>query len=178
MAVVEVRHSGDLESADRRHIRRLLDSAFDGGFSADDWEHMLGGRHVLVRDGSALVAHAAVVLRTLWVGPTPFATGYIEGVATVPAHHGRGLGSLAMLHAGRLVRDDFELGALSTDRWSFYARLGWERWQGPTYVRSVDGSLTRTPDEDDGVMVLRFGRSLDIDLSSSLTCQDRPGDAW
>ena len=70
------------------------------------------------------------------------------------------------------------LGALSTGAHAFYGRLGWERWRGPTYVRTSGGAIERTEDEDDGVMVLRFGPSADLDLTLPICCEDRPGDAW
>ena len=140
---------GVLEAA-----RRLCDDAFagapDGEFGDDDWDHALGGWHVFVLDdppsddgtgrhrdlpehGGAtapdgarrVVAHAAVVERTLHVAGTPFRTGYVEAVATRPGRHGEGLGSLAMVEIGRIIRRDFELGALGTGRWSFYERMGW-----------------------------------------------------
>jgi aminoglycoside 2'-N-acetyltransferase I len=77
-----------------------------------------------------------------------------------------------------LVRQRFELGALSTGAWSFYARLGWERWRGPTFVRLADDTLRRSPDEDDGVMVLRCAASLGLDLTAAIACDERPGDSW
>ena len=43
--------------------------------------------------------------------------------------------------------------------------------------RSGDG-LIRTLDEDDGIMVLRFGSSAEIDLSASISCEARSGDDW
>jgi aminoglycoside 2'-N-acetyltransferase I len=75
------------------------------------------------------------------------------------------------------VRESFELGGLSTAHHHFYERLGWERWQGPTYVRDGD-DVIRTEEEDDGVMVLRFGPSATIDLTAPITCEARPGDDW
>ncbi len=74
-------------------------------------------------------------------------------------------------------RAEFEFGALSTGRHGFYERLGWERWHGPTFVRHGP-ELVRTEDEDDGVMVLRFDRSLAVDLSGSISCEARTGDDW
>jgi len=62
-------------------------------------------------------------------------------------------------------------------RHGFYERLGWERWRGPTFVRHGP-ELVRTEDEDDGVMVLRFDRSLAVDLSGSISCEARTGDDW
>ena len=158
-------------------IRQLLARAFAGRFSQEDWEHALGGFHVIVSDAGAVVSHAAVVPRTLEVARQPFNTGYVEGVATSPDRRGERLGSLAMDEIMRLIRDNFEMGALSTGRSGFYERLGWERWRGPTFVR--DGKQeTRTEQEDDGVMILRFGVSQDIDLTAPLSCEQRRGDNW
>ena len=158
-------------------IRALMDQAFGGGFSDDDWEHSLGGRHVVVLDGGAVVAHAAVVPRAIDVAGHPLRTGYVEAVATSPARQGEGLGSAAMAAAADVVRAQYEMGALSSSSWGFYVRLGWERWRGPTYVRA--GARTvRTEDEDDGVMVLRFGASAGLDLTAPIACESRPGDDW
>jgi aminoglycoside 2'-N-acetyltransferase I len=158
-------------------IRGLLDAAFAGAFSDEDWDHTLGGWHVTVSDGAVVVAHAAVVPRRLEVAGQPFRTGYVEGVATAPERHGQGLGLLAMTGLNAVLRTEYEFGALSTDRHSFYARSGWERWQGPTFVRT-GSDLTRTEDEDDGVMALRFGPSTAIALTAPIICEARPGDAW
>jgi aminoglycoside 2'-N-acetyltransferase I len=164
--------------ADREaQVRRLLVAAFDGGFSDDDWAHALGGRHVLVLDQDVVVAHAAVVPRVIEVGGRAFRAGYVEAVGTLAARHGEGLGTLAMAETNDLVRREFELGALSTDRYGFYAHLGWERWRGPTFVRHGDATV-RTEDEDDGVMVLRCGPSTGIDLTAAISCETRPGDDW
>ena len=82
-----------------------------------------------------------------------------------------------MAEAGALIRAEFEMGVLSTGRHSFYERLGWRRWQGPTFVQ-VGDALVRTEDEDDGVMVLPFGPRAHIDLTSAIACEARAGDDW
>jgi aminoglycoside 2'-N-acetyltransferase I len=158
-------------------IRRLMDEAFEGDFGDDDWDHTLGGWHAVVSDGGVVVAHAAVVARTLHVGDRAFRTGYVEGVATSPGRQRAGLGSLAMAAVDEIIRRDFELGGLGTGEWAFYEQLGWERWQGETFVRT-GGGLVRTEDDDDGVMVLRFGPSIGIDLAAPIACEARPGDDW
>ena len=157
-------------------IRRLLFAAFDD-FTEDDWDHSLGGRHHLVEDAGEVVAHASVVPRVLEVGGRPLRTGYVEAVATAPARQGAGLGSAVMAAAGAEIRQGYELGALGTGRHSFYERLGWERWQGPTFVRA-GGGLLRTAEDDDGVMVLRHGPSAGIDLAAPISCEERAGDDW
>jgi aminoglycoside 2'-N-acetyltransferase I len=160
-----------------REIRGLLTAAFDGGFSDEDWEHTVGGRHVVVVDNGVVQTHAAVVPRVLHVADRPLRTGYVEGVATAAARRGEGLGSRAMAAASELIRSEFEMGALSTGRHSFYARLGWERWRGPTFARHGPDAI-RTEDDDDGLMVLRFGPSRGIDLGAPITCEARRGDDW
>lgn len=158
-------------------IRRLLVDAFDGHFSEDDWGHTLGGWHVVVTDGGDVASHAAAVPRVLDVAGRPLRAGYVEGVATAPARQRGGLGALAMAEISALLRREFEKGALSTGHHGFYARLGWDRWRGPTFVRRGSETI-RTEDEDDGVMVLRFGPSEDVDLTAPLSCEARPGDDW
>ncbi len=164
--------AGELAAA-----RRLMDHAFRGRFDDTDWDHTLGGWHVLVTDGGRLVAHAAVVPRPLHVDRRPVDAGYVEAVATAPDRQGEGLGARAMAEVDRLLRRHHELGALSTGAHGFYEGLGWERWWGPTFVRRGD-LLVRTPDEDDGIMVLRFGSSAAVDLGAPLSCDARSGDDW
>jgi aminoglycoside 2'-N-acetyltransferase I len=157
--------------------RSLLDEAFAGGFGDTDWGHALGGHHVLVTDAGTLVAHAAVVPRELHVDGRALDAGYVEAVATVPARHGEGLGTLAMVGVGAVLRRHHQLGVLSTGEPAFYERLGWERWRGPTFVRR-GGELVRTPDEDDGIMVLRLGATSQVDLGAAISCEARSGDDW
>lgn len=169
--------TAEADSAFLTELRALLDTAFDGRFDEHDWTHSLGGHHVAVRDGGHLVAHASVVPRTLYVGDRAIRTGYLEAVATTPGRQREGLGSRAMTTAADLVTATYELGALSSSATGFYRRLGWESWLGPTYVVTPTGRL-RTPDEDDGVMVLRFGPTAALDLTAPIACESRPGDAW
>lgn len=137
----------------------------------------MGGWHVVALNGETVVSHAAVVPRTIGVGDVLFAAGYVEGVATTPHRQRQGLGSQVMAQGADLIRQEFDLGVLSTSRADFYRQLGWERWQGPTFVR--DGAqLVRTADEDDGIMVLRFGPSQTIDLDAPISCDARSGDDW
>ena len=119
-------------------VRELTFAAFDGRFDEHDWEHTYGGHRVVVFDGTVPVAAAAVVRRELVVGETTYSVGYVEGVATAPGRDGQGLGSAVMATVGDLVRNRYELGALSTSRHTFYERLGWERWR----VRRTSGTTT------------------------------------
>ena len=96
----------------------------------------------------------------LEVAGRPLRTGYVDG----SGHHARGRSGTGT----RLARDDrgrgdrparIRDGAPSRPNGTrFYARFGWERWQGPTFVRETVRDEVRSEVEDDGIMVLRFGR--------------------
>ncbi|MDQ2674174.1 MAG: GNAT family N-acetyltransferase, partial [Chloroflexota bacterium] len=60
---------------------------------------------------------------------------------------------------GRIIGDEYALGALATGSNAFYERLGWETWRGPTYVRMPDGQRVRSPGQDGDVMILRTRRT-------------------
>jgi aminoglycoside 2'-N-acetyltransferase I len=158
-------------------VRALLEEAFEGRFTADDWAHACGGVHVVAFDGGRPAAHASVVERVLELDGTPITTGYVEAVATRPSLQGTGWGTAVMTELDGIIRSRFEMGALATGEHAFYERLGWRRWQGPTAVR-VGRDAVPTPDDDDAIMVLLFGRTTDVDLGSLLVCDDRIGDVW
>lgn len=96
---VEVRrcHTADLTAADLAVVRALLDTSFDD-FSDRDWEHGLGGQHVLVRDAGLIVAHGSLVQRRLLVEGRSLRCGYVEAVAVLPDHRRRGHAALVMKH--------------------------------------------------------------------------------
>jgi aminoglycoside 2'-N-acetyltransferase I len=160
-------------------LRAMVFGAFGGRFDEHDWEHMLGGVHLLVEEDDGVVAHGAVVPRVLVAGGRELRTGYVEGVATRGDRRGRGLATLVMQAAGRVIERDFELGALAdgTGIPGFYQKLGWETWQGPTFVAGPEGRV-RTAAEDGSVLVLRVPATADLDLAGPITCDWRPGDVW
>jgi aminoglycoside 2'-N-acetyltransferase I len=158
-------------------VQSFVVEAFDGRFTAEDWEHTAGGWRIIAFDRDGPVAHGAVVPRMLRVGQRDFDAGYVEGVATRRGRQGQGLGTAVMTEISNLVRLNFGLGGLSTSRRSFYQHFGWEPWRGPSFVEH-EGDLIRTPDEDDGLMVLRFGSSADVNLDAPIVCQRRPGNDW
>ncbi len=141
-----------------------------------DWQHALGGHHAIARLGGRIVGHASVVPRTLLIDGEPLDVGYVEAVATEVECRNQGVGSAVMARIGEVIAERYALGALSTALPAFYARLGWQRWRGPSYV--VRGACwQRTPDEDDGLMVLS-GSLGAIDVTASIACHERAGDSW
>jgi aminoglycoside 2'-N-acetyltransferase I len=191
---VALRLSGDTipESAIRRvmtadlgpdeitQIRDLLWAAFppgEDGFTEDDWQHALGGTHVVSEIDGTIVGHASVVERPIHIADRPLRAGYVEAVATAPDRQGRGLGTRVMEEVGSVIRDGYELGVLGTGRHAFYERLGWLTWRGPSSVRTSAGPV-RTPDEDGYIMVLATPSSPPLDPDAPISCDWRPGDVW
>jgi aminoglycoside 2'-N-acetyltransferase I len=171
--------TAELTGAELEALRRLVFGAFGGRFDEHDWDHTLGGTHVLAVEGDEVVAHGAVVGRTLAAGGRGWRTGYVEGVATRGDRRGLGLARMVMEQVGRVVERGYELGGLADGSGipGFYERLGWERWQGPTFVAGPDGP-ERTAEEDGSVLVLRTPASRELDLTGPITCDWREGDVW
>jgi aminoglycoside 2'-N-acetyltransferase I len=174
--------TAELTAGEGREIRTLMDVAFrsegeEERFSDDDWQHALGGVHFVLELDGEIVAHAAVVERQLYVGGVPLRTGYVEAVATSPDRQGVGLGSIVMTDVTDYIRDGFEFGGLGTGRQTFYGRLGWRIWAGPSAVRTPDGERP-TPDDDGYIMILDTPTTPPLDLAARISCEERPGDAW
>lgn len=183
MADTEIRQleTADLTDDEIGALRTLLWAAFegdeDGEFTEDDWQHGLGGIHVIGSAGGRIVAHGSVVQRDIHVGGRPLETGYVESVAVEPAAQGRGHGTAVMRAVDGIITRSYELGVLGTGEHGFYEGLGWRTWQGPSYVRLPSGD-ERTPDEDGYIMVLRTPITPAIDIHAPISCEWRPGDVW
>jgi aminoglycoside 2'-N-acetyltransferase I len=169
--------SDELGSTELTEMRAMFAAAWDGGFTEQDWEHTFGGIHVLRFEDAAMVAHGAVAERTLWLDGRALRTGYLEAVATWPEHQGRGHGSAVVEALDAIVREEYELGGLSTGRRTFYERLGWRLWRGSLAVRTAHGDVP-TPFEGGAVLVLPTPRVPDPDLNATLVCDERSGDDW
>lgn len=173
--------SAALTSSEIEKVRSLLWRAFgddpEEGFDEDDWSHALGGWHVLAEDDDRLLAHAAVVPRTLEVEGEPWDAGYVEAVATDALHQGKGIGTRVMTTIDEIISENHHLGALGTGVHYFYERLGWRRWQGPSGVRTSSG-IERTPEDDGFIMVLLTRETSGLDLRGLITCDWRAGDVW
>jgi aminoglycoside 2'-N-acetyltransferase I len=179
MAAVRLVSTAELSAAERSELRALLDGAYEGAFAEEDWEHALGGVHVLLREADELVGHVSVVRRRLVHGSLSLQTAYLEALAVREDMRRRGHGDTLMSAAEQLIVSEYELGALSdgTGIDGFYERRGWRRWQGPTWTLAPGGQV-RTPDEDGGVLVLRTPSSPELDLAGPIACDWRSGDVW
>jgi aminoglycoside 2'-N-acetyltransferase I len=171
--------TGELTPGELTALRRMVFEAFAGRFDEHDWEHTLGGVHVLVVEDGEPVAHGSVVPRVLVAGGLEVPTGYVEGVATRGDRRGAGLATAVMRGVGRVIRAGYELGALAdgTRIPGFYQRLGWETWQGPTFVAGPEG-LVRTAEDDGGILVLRTPATAGLEVTGPLVGDWRAGDVW
>jgi aminoglycoside 2'-N-acetyltransferase I len=173
-------HTADLDADTREGARRMVIEAFGGSeidFTADDWEHALGGMHALICRHGNLIAHGAVVQRRLIHDGVALRCGYLEAVAVREDWRGQGLAMAVMDALEQVLRGAYPLGALSASEAGtpMYLSRGWQPWRGPTSVLTPTG-VSRTPDDDGSVYVLPIDATLDTD--GELTCDWRLGDPW
>lgn len=178
MIHVRTAHTSELGEGELTAIRSLLDEAFEGDFSDDDWDHSVGGVHALAHDGDQLIGHGSVVQRRLLHGGRALRTGYVEAVAARADRRRRGVASAVMAELERVLRHGaYELGALGASEGAvpLYTGRGWRQWRGPSSVLSPTG-IVRTEEEDGHLYVLPL--TAELDLAGELVCDWRPGDVW
>ena len=180
-SALRIAQTEELQDADVAAISALCTTAFDEPWG-DAWEAVGPGVHVYVPGAGGILAHAMIVDRGLYLGHEPdlaLDVGYVEWVATRPELQGQGHGTAVMREIGRIIGDEYALGALATSSNPFYERLGWQTWQGPTFVRMADGQRVRSAGEDGHVMILRTPRTPEpLDLGGPIAVDWRVEDPW
>lgn len=166
----------DLDSELESSIRELLSLSYEGDFSAEDWEHTFGGEYFIGYSENTVVAHGAVVPRPMSIGGADLTVGYVEAIAVLPSQWRKGFGTQLMKEITQFCQEKYELSMLSTDENQFYERIGWLRFQGESYMRSLDSEV-RTEDEDDGLMFLP-GKKSELTQIRRAVCDERRGDSW
>ncbi|MEU5985637.1 GNAT family N-acetyltransferase [Streptomyces sp. NPDC047434] len=124
-----------------RAVREMLDDAFDGDFSDDDWDHALGGVHAWIEDGRGVAAHGSVVMRRIRHDGRSYRVGYVEGVAVRADRRREGLGGAVMAELERVIDGTYAFGALSAsdEGAALYRARGWEVWSGRIQALGPDG---------------------------------------
>ena len=169
--------TSELDEGARSAIVRLCVEAHQ----EEDFQNLFSylppeGVHVLAFLGETLVGHAVVTIRWLQPGDFPLLrTAYVDAVAILPEHQGRGVGTAVMRYLASVV-SDCDIACLETERSAFYEHLGWEGWRGPLAGRSDEG-LISTPDQE-GIMILRLSRTPVLDLDALLTIEVHPMRIW
>ena len=176
----EVLAADALDGKVRGEIIRLCEAAYRESFTRL-FDDLPASVHILARDERGrLVSHAEWVTR--WLQPDGhrvLRTAYVEAVATLPEHQRQGLATAGLRRFANIVRNDatWDLAALSPSDSAFYARLGWELWEGPLAIRHDDGVEPTPADEE--VMILRLPRTpATLTKTSLLTAEWRVGELW
>jgi aminoglycoside 2'-N-acetyltransferase I len=171
---ITIQRRADLAAADHAAIIALCSLAYEEDF-APIMASFPDPVHVIGRVGGAIVSHAAFIERWLQPAGLPLLRcAYVEAVATLPTLQHRG-------HATKLLAalpplwHDFDIAGLAPSDPGFYARLGWESWRGPMFVRTPAG-LEATPNEE--VMVLRLPRTPALDLDAAVSIEWRADEVW
>lgn len=172
---IKVVHSQLLSETLRKEIVALCNRAY-----GEDLETLLetfaGATHVLGYHHDLLISHALWVTRYLQAGANPvMRTAYVEAVATEADFRQRGFASSIMKHLVGEIQD-YELAALSPFSVEYYARLGWERWRGPLFIRTKESLVPSTEAEE--VMIFRLPKTPPLDLNASLSAEWREGELW
>ncbi|MEV6653221.1 GNAT family N-acetyltransferase [Streptomyces sp. NPDC051219] len=170
-------HTYELTPAALQEIRVLLDAAFDGDFSDQDWDHGLGGIHTFVRDAHGLAAHGSVIQRRLLHRGRSYRVGYVEAVAVRADRRRQGLGTRVMDALEKVIDGAYALGALSAsdDGAALYTARGWALWSGRISALGPDG-IVPLPAEEDSTYLRPAAGGLLPDPASELLFDWRDGD--
>ena len=133
-------------------IRAFLDTAFEDGFSDDDWDHTLGGIHAYLTDRSGILAHGSVIQRRVIRAHRSYRIGYVEGVAVRADRRREGLGGRVMTALEGVIDGAYAFGALSSSDSGtrLYAAHGWQLWTGRVGAQGL-GAVVPLPDEEGSV---------------------------
>lgn len=176
---LQVMSGQHLPAALRQEIIALCNRAYEEDM-ASLFETWSDATHLLGYCEGVLVCHALWVTRYLQAGPQPgtqpiLPTAYIEAVATDAPYRNRGFAAAIMRRAVDEIQS-YALAALSPFSVEYYARLGWELWQGPLFIRQDDQLLPSPADEE--VMIYRLPQTPPLDLSAPLSAEWRAGEVW
>ncbi|MFF8379048.1 GNAT family N-acetyltransferase [Streptomyces sp. NPDC015661] len=175
--IVRTAPTHDLGAARLRSVRELLDTAFEGDFSDDDWDHTLGGVHAWIEDGRGLAAHGAVVQRRVLHRGRSYRVGYVEGLAVRGDRRRQGLGGAVMAELERVIDGTYAFGALSASDAgaALYRARGWRIWEGRLDALGPEGTV-RLAEEEGSVFLRPAGGPALPDPAAPLVFDWRDGD--
>ncbi|MEU9699679.1 GNAT family N-acetyltransferase [Streptomyces sp. NPDC047981] len=141
-----------------RAVREMLDAAFGGGFSDEDWDHALGGVHAWVEDERGIAAHGSVIMRRVLHDGRSYRVGYVEGVGVRGDRRREGLGGRVMAELERVIDGAYAFGALSAsdEGAALYTARGWRLWEGRIEALGPEG-IVHLPEEEDSTYVRSAG---------------------
>ena len=173
--IMQVVESAKISGALRREIVTLCNRAYEEELETL-FETLGDATHLLGYCDGVLVCHVLWVSRHLQAGSGPMMhTAYVELLATDPAYRNRGFAADIMRHLVGKIQD-YTLAGLSPFSVDYYARLGWELWRGPLFIRVNESLLPSAADED--VMIFRLPKTPPLDLNAPLSAEWRDGELW
>ncbi|MFD7320211.1 GNAT family N-acetyltransferase [Streptomyces sp. NPDC059875] len=160
-----------------RSIKDMLDTAFDGDFSDEDWDHGLGGIHAWIEDEHGIAAHGSVIMRRVLHNGRSHRVGYVEAVGVRQDRRRQGLGGLVTAELERVIDGAYAFGALSAseDGATLYRARGWELWKGRIEALSPDG-IVHLPEEEDSTYLRAAAARPLPDPAAALVFDWRDGD--
>ena len=173
---IQTRRTRQLDAIARATLVELCTVAHQTDFSRLFFYLPTDGLHFIAYFDEQIISHAVVTTR--WVQPERrpvLRTAYVDAVATLPVYQRRGYGTAVMRELISQIAE-YDLACLATDRFSFFERLGWQRWRGPRAGRSGT-ELIPTPDQQ-SIMVLRLATTPPLDLDRLLTIEAQAGRMW
>jgi aminoglycoside 2'-N-acetyltransferase I len=133
--------------------------------------------HITGRVEGKLVSYVAIITRWVQIVKGPLLkAAAIEGMATEISRRHKGFATQLMRHAVKEA-EGYEIAVLSTGRNSFYARLGWKLWQGPTLTRKGK-ELIDMPEERGCVMVCDLPKTPPYDITAPISIEWRELEPW
>ena len=174
----QTKHTSQLTSVEKALIYQLLYQVFEQDFSLADFDHALGGMHILAYQNDQIIGHVAIVQRSVIADRSPYRIGYIEGLGVAEAYRRQGIGRKLMEQSGYIIANSYDFGLLSASEEGLplYQSLGWKIWSGELYESTID-SYQRSL-EDEGSVLFLAGATQDIAATSPLYCDYRSGDQW
>ena len=173
---IKVLHSKLIPEIVRKDIISLCNRAYEKDMQPI-LETFVDATHLLGYYNDLLVCHALWVTRYLQAGINPvMRTAYVEAVATEAMYRSRGFASAILKYTIGVIQG-YELAALSPFSVEYYERLGWERWRGPLFIRTKEGSLMSCLDSEE-VMIYRLPQTPILDLNAPLSAEWREGELW
>ncbi|HGV3503387.1 TPA: GNAT family N-acetyltransferase [Providencia stuartii] len=170
-------HTSQLTDDEKDTLFDMLFVGFEGDFTRDDFEHALGGMHVLAYDQHRIVGHVAIIQRHMAINDKPISVGYVEAMAVLESYRRQGIGRELMSMTNTIIGNCYQLGLLSASDEGFhlYQSLGWKVWKGSLFELR-QGAYVRSEGEEGGVM--GWSRDNSIEFTESLYCDFRGGDQW
>lgn len=172
---LHVGQTGELGEARLVELESFLKNVFGPGFDPAAWVNCCGGTHILLYLNKNIVAHASLVFRHAKISGILHETMYLEAVAVNADQRKKQLGHSVMGIANFIIHESGRTGLLATSAVSFYRRLEWEEWIGPSFVFLGEIQTEARPR---GKIMYLPAAGASIDPNCPIAIAYREGDIW